>query len=57
MTTITEKRKDTETRESVNKLLNSFEDAKSKRYWLKVMVKAGRISEMRAGQIIVEKGL
>jgi hypothetical protein len=53
----TEKRKDSVTREEVSFIIASCAGRASKLYWLSALVKQGKISETRAGQILIEQGL
>lgn len=50
-------RKDKETREEINAILASFKGRDNVLFWLGVLVKEGRLSASRAGQIIDEQGL
>jgi len=49
------KRKDKETREEIEVILSSFDSYEARLYWLNVLVKEGRVSECRAGQILTGK--
>lgn len=51
------RREDAFTRSVVDHLLDSFLTKEEKLYWLGVLVKLGRVSQTRAGQIIIERGL
>lgn len=52
-----DRRQDKDTRSQIDNILGMFPDKAAKRYWLGVLVQEGRLSEGRAGQIMMEKGL
>lgn len=55
--TTTERRVNFATRQEVDNILDSFATQEIKVYWLNKLVKQGKIPAVRAGQIIIEKGL
>jgi hypothetical protein len=56
-TVLTERREDGNTRELIDFLLYVTNEEYIRRYWINVLVKQGRLSEGRAGQLLVNMGL
>jgi hypothetical protein len=56
-TVLTEKRQDGNTRELIDFLLYVTKADYTRRYWINVLVKQGRLSEGRAGQLLLNMGL
>jgi len=56
-TVLTERREDGNTRELIDFLLYVAEADYTRRYWINALVKQGRLSESRAGQLLVTMGL
>lgn len=52
-----ERRQNTETRETVNKILASFSTKEAKFYWLNALVKQGALNTSTAGRIMIENGI
>jgi hypothetical protein len=57
MTVQTERRQSGETRELIDFLLHVTNADYTRRYWINALVKQGRLSESRAGQLLVIMGL
>ena len=47
-----DRRRDYATRREINAILKFFPSPQSRAYWLAVLVREGKISEARAGEII-----
>lgn len=52
-TVLTDRRQDGQTRELIDFLLYITNTDYTRRYWINALVKQGRLSESRAGQLLV----
>ncbi|MBF0570828.1 MAG: hypothetical protein HQL12_03040 [Candidatus Omnitrophica bacterium] len=57
MTVQTDRRKEGQTRELIDFLLYITDAEYTRRYWLNALVRQGRLSESRAGKLLVIMGL
>lgn len=56
-TVLTERREDDNTRELIDFLLYVTKADYTCQYWINALVKQGRLSESRAGQVLITMGL